>query len=313
MHFWIQGFVLTEFATISPKRMAMRRFLSHKAAVGSCVLLAIMVVAVILAPISARYGVNESVRKPPNTFLPPQKLAWFGTDDIGRDLYSRLIYGIRVSLIIGLFTAVISTVIGCVVGAVAGFRGGRFDDIVMRVTDLFLAFPFLVALLVIRNTLGSIGWLIAIIGDKSSVRFIVFLLSFFGWMGVARIVRGQVLALKEREFIEAARAVGATRRYIVRRHLLPNSIGPIMVALSFAVVGAITAESTLAFFGYGPQAGDGATSLGILVGAAKGAVQTGYWWIAVFPCFALVLISLAINFIGDALRDATDPRLDRGE
>ena len=94
------------------------------------------------------------MRKPPNTFLPPQKLAWFGTDDIGRDLYSRLIYGIRVSLIIGLFSAVISTVIGCVVGAVAGFRGGRFDDVVMRVTDLFLAFPFLVALLVIRNTIG---------------------------------------------------------------------------------------------------------------------------------------------------------------
>ena len=207
----------------------------------------------------------------------------------------------------------ISTIVGCVIGAVAGFRGGRFDDIVMRVTDLFLAFPFLVALLVVRNTIGGIGWLTAIIGDKSSARFVVFLLSVFGWMGVARIVRGQILALKEREFIEAARAVGATRRYIVRRHLLPNSIGPIMVALSFAVVGSIIAESTLAFFGYGPQAGDGGTSLGILVGAAKGAVQSGYWWIAVFPCFALVLISLAINFIGDALRDATDPRLDRGE
>jgi ABC-type dipeptide/oligopeptide/nickel transport system permease subunit len=304
---------LTEFATISPKRMAMRRFLSHKAAVGSCVLLAIMVLAVVLSPFTARYGVNEQVRKPPNTFLPPSKLAWFGTDEIGRDMYSRLIYGIRVSLVIGLFTALISTVVGCVVGAVAGFRGGRFDDIVMRVTDLFLAFPFLVALLVIRNTIGNISWLTAIIGDKSSARFVVFLLSIFGWMGVARIVRGQILSLKEREFIEAARAVGASRRYIVRAHLLPNSIGPIMVSLSFAVVGAITAESTLAFFGYGPQAGDGSTSLGILVGAAKGAVQSGYWWIAVFPCFALVLISLAINFIGDALRDATDPRLDRGE
>lgn len=304
---------MTDFVTISPKRMAMRRFVSHKAAVASCALLAIMVLAVVLSPITARYGVNESVRKPPNTFLHPQKLAWFGTDDIGRDLYSRLIYGIRVSLIIGLFSAIISTVVGCVVGAVAGFRGGRFDDVVMRVTDLFLAFPFLVALLVIRNTIGGIGWLTVIIGDKSSARFIVFLLSIFGWMGVARIVRGQVLALKEREFVEAARASGATRRFIIRRHLLPNSIGPIMVALSFAVVGAITAESTLAFFGYGPQAGDGATSLGILVGAAKGAVQTGYWWIAVFPCFALVLISLAINFIGDALRDATDPRLERAE
>ena len=293
--------------------MAMRRFISHKAAVVSCVLLGVMVLAVILSPITARYGINEQVRNPPNTFLPPQKLAWFGTDEIGRDMYSRLIYGIRVSLIIGLFSALISTVVGCIVGAVAGFRGGRFDDIVMRVTDLFLAFPFLVALLVVRNTIGGIGWLTAIIGDKSSARFVVFLLSIFGWMGVARIVRGQILALKEREFIEAARAVGATRRYIVRTHLLPNSIGPIMVALSFAVVGSIIAESTLAFFGYGPQAGDGGTSLGILVGAAKGAVQSGYWWIAVFPCFALVLISLAINFIGDALRDATDPRLDRGE
>jgi ABC-type dipeptide/oligopeptide/nickel transport system permease subunit len=272
-----------------------------------------MVLAVVLSPITARYGVNEQVRKPPNTFLPPQKLAWFGTDEIGRDMYSRLIYGIRVSLIIGLFSALISTVVGCVIGAVAGFRGGRFDDIVMRVTDLFLAFPFLVALLVVRNTIGGIGWLTAIIGDKSSVRFVVFLLAFFGWMGVARIVRGQILALKEREFIEAARAVGATRRYIVRTHLLPNSIGLIMVALSFAVVGSIIAESTLAFFGYGPQASDGGTSLGILVGAAKGAVQSGYWWIAVFPCVVLVLISLAINFIGDALRDATDPRLDRGD
>jgi peptide/nickel transport system permease protein len=158
-----------------------------------------------------------------------------------------------------------------------------------------------------------VSWLTFFIGDKSSIRFIVFLLALFGWMGVARVVRGQVLALKEREFIEAARAVGASRRYIIVRHLLPNSIGPIMVALTFSVVGSIIAESTLAFFGYGPQAGDGSTSLGVLVGAAKGAVQTGYWWIAVFPCTALVVIALCINFIGDALRDATDPRLDRGE
>jgi len=132
-------------------------------------------------------------------------------------------------------------------------------------------------------------------------------------MGVARIVRGQVLALKEREFVEAARAAGASRRYIIMRHLLPNSVGPIMVALTFSIVGAISAEATLSFFGYGPQAGDGSTSLGIMVGAAKGAVQTGFWWIAVFPCVTLVLISLCINFIGDALRDATDPRLDQGK
>jgi peptide/nickel transport system permease protein len=179
------------------------------------------------------------------------------------------------------------------------------------VTDLFLAFPFLVTLLVMRNVLGSIEWLRPIIGDLSSVRFIIVLFAVFGWMGVARIVRGQVLALKEREFIEAARAVGASRWYIVRRHLLPNSIGPIMVALTFSVVSAIISEATLAFFGYGPQAGDGATSLGILVGAAKSAVNPGFWWLAVFPCLTLVVIALSINFIGDALRDATDPRLQR--
>lgn len=301
-----------EIPTISPRRMALRRFVSHKAAVASCVVLGLFVLIVVLSPITARYGVNQAVRKPPNSFLPPQKIAWLGTDDIGRDIYSRLIYGIRVSLIIGLSSAVISVAIGCVVGAVAGFRGGFFDDVVMRVTDLFLAFPFLVALLVVRNMLGALNWLSPLIGDSGSIRFIIFLLAFFGWMTVARIVRGQVLSLKEREFIEAARAVGASRRYIILRHLLPNSIGPIMVALTFSVVGAIIGEATLSFFGYGPQPGAGATSLGLLVSAAKGAVQSGFWWMVVFPCFALVIISLCINFIGDALRDATDPRLDMG-
>ena len=297
--------------TASPRKMAYDRFVSHRAAVASVFVLAILVLFVALSPLTARYGVNESVQAPPNSFLPPRANAWLGTDDIGRDLYSRLIYGVRVSLVIGLSSAIISVTIGCLVGAVAGFRGGRFDDIIMRVTDLFLAFPFLVTLLVMRNMLGAIGWLRPIIGELSSVRFIIVLFAIFGWMGVARIVRGQVLALKEREFIEAARAVGATRWYIVRKHLLPNSVGPIMVALTFSVVSAIIGESTLAFFGYGPQAGAGATSLGILVGQAKGAVNTGFWWLAVFPCLVLVTIALAINFIGDALRDATDPRMQK--
>ena len=297
--------------TVSPRRMAFDRFVSHKAAVVSVFILAALVAFVALSPLTARYGVNEAVQAPPNYFLSPRANAWLGTDDIGRDLYSRLIYGVRVSLIIGLFSAIISVAIGCLIGSVAGFRGGRFDDVVMRVTDLFLAFPFLVTLLVMRSMLGAISWLTPVIGELSSVRFIIVLFAIFGWMGVARIVRGQVLALKEREFIEAARAVGASRWYIVRRHLLPNSIGPIMVALTFSVVSAIIGESTLAFFGYGPQAGDGATSLGILVGQAKGAVNTGFWWLALFPCLTLVTIALTINFIGDALRDATDPRMQK--
>lgn len=297
---------------LSPRQMALRRFVSHKAAVISCLIIGLLALVVILAPLTARYGVNQSVQVPPNSFLSPRGNAWLGTDDIGRDLYSRLIYGVRVSLLIGLASAIISVTLGALVGAVAGFRGGKFDDILMRVTDLFLAFPFLVTLLVVRNVLGGLPWLKPLTGEMNSVRFIIVLFSIFGWMGVARIVRGQVLSLKEREFVEAARAVGASRRYIIARHLLPNSVGPIMVALTFSVVGAIIGESTLAFFGYGPQAGDGATSLGILVGQAKGAVQTGFWWLAVFPCLMLIIIALSINFIGDALRDATDPRLDRG-
>ena len=297
---------------LSPRQMAFRRFVSHRAAVVSCLIIGFLTIFVIFAPFTARYGVNQSVKGPPNSFLSPRANAWLGTDDIGRDLYSRLIYGVRVSLLIGLASAIISVTLGALVGSVAGFRGGKFDDIMMRVTDLFLAFPFLVTLLVVRNVLGALPWLRPITGDMSSVRFIIVLFGLFGWMGVARIVRGQVLSLKEREFVEAARAVGASRRYIIARHLLPNSVGPIMVALTFSVVGAIIGESTLAFFGYGPQAGDGATSLGILVGAAKGAVQTGFWWLAVFPCLMLIVIALSINFIGDALRDATDPRLDRG-
>ena len=309
-----QGSALSEQneKDLSPRQMALRRFVSHKAAVVSCIIIGVLALFVILAPLTARYGVNQSVQGPPNSFLSPRSNAWLGTDDIGRDLYSRLIYGVRVSLLIGLASAVISVTLGALVGAVAGFRGGKFDDILMRVTDLFLAFPFLVTLLVVRNVLGGLPWLKPLTGEMNSVRFIIVLFSIFGWMGVARIVRGQVLSLKEREFVEAARAVGASRRYIIARHLLPNSVGPIMVALTFSVVGSIIGESTLAFFGYGPQAGDGATSLGILVGAAKGAVQTGFWWLAVFPCFVLIIIALSINFIGDALRDATDPRLDRG-
>jgi peptide/nickel transport system permease protein len=302
--------------SLSPAKMAMKRFLHHKGAVAALVLLSAMVLFVLLAPITARYGVNEQVFKTsperPNQFLPPQSVAWLGTDDIGRDLYSRLIYGLRISLLIGIASALMSTLLGVSIGAVAGLKGGRFDDILMRVTDLFLAFPFLVTLLIMRSVLDSATWLEPIIGGAQSIRFVIVLFVLFGWMGVARIMRGQVLSLKEREFVEASRALGASNWRIVVKHLLPNSIGPIMVALTFAVSSSIVAESTLAFFGYGPQPGAGATSLGNLVGASRGALLPGYWWLVVFPCALLVLVTLCVNFVGDGLRDATDPKLDMG-
>jgi ABC-type dipeptide/oligopeptide/nickel transport system permease subunit len=302
--------------SMSPRQMARRRYFKHKGALISTILMAIMVLFVLLSPITARYGVNEAIFKAeagrPNSYLSPRAEAWFGTDDIGRDIYSRMIFGLRVSLIIGIAAALFATIVGVTVGSIAGLRGGRFDDLLMRVTDIFLAFPFLVALLVVRNFLGELDFLTPIVGERTSIRFIILLFVIFGWMGVARLVRGSVLALKEREFVEAARALGASNFRIVFRHLLPNSIGPILVALTNTVVAAIIGEATLSFFGFGPDAGSGDTSLGLLVSAAKGGVTAGFWWMVVFPCTLLCLVALCINFIGDGLRDATDPKLVHG-
>lgn len=297
--------------SVSPGRMVLRRFVGHRAAFVSTIILAIATLWVLLSPWTARYGINEqvidiSVGK--NQNLAPFKDAWFGTDQIGRDLYSRIIYGMRVSLLIGFASAFFSLLLGSVIGSVAGLKGGRFDDVVMRVTDIFLAFPILVALLVVRSSLSNVAWLKPITGEINTVRFLIFLFAIFGWMGVARVIRAQVLSLKEREFVEASRAAGASNWYIIRRHLLPNSAGPMLVALSLGVVGAIVSESTLALFGYGPNPGSGATSLGLLVSESRSAVRAGYWWLAVYPFSALLLVTLCVSFIGDGLRDAFDPK-----
>ena len=301
--------------TLSPFQMAWKRYWRHKGAAVSTVIMAFVLIVVILAPLTARYGINEQVldiSEGQNQFLPPQSIAWFGTDSIGHDIYSRLIWGVRTSMYIGIASAILSVIIGTTIGAIAGLRGGRFDDIIMRVTDIFLAFPFIVAIVIMRQFLGNVPWLLPVIGEVSSIRFIIFLFAFFGWMGVARLVRGQVLALKEREFVEAARAVGASNTRIVVTHLLPNSIGPILVALTLSVIGAIVGESTLSFFGLGPQAGENSTSLGRLVELSAEGAKQGNWWLVVFPCGALVLLAICINFIGDGLRDAVDAKLDTG-
>ncbi|HUF98069.1 MAG TPA: ABC transporter permease [Ilumatobacter sp.] len=301
---------------LSPTRLAWKRFWRHRGASVSAVILAVLVLVVIATPITARYGVNEQVRDirdGNNVYLRPSALAWLGTDELGRDLYSRLLVGIRTSIIIGLASAILAVIIGTTVGAFAGLRGGRFDDLMMRVTDVFLAFPFLVAIIVVREFLGGVGFLEPIIGSKTSIRFIIVLFAIFGWMVVARLVRSQVLALKEREFVEAARAVGASNSRIVLTHLLPNAIGPIIVALTLAVIAAVVGESTLSFFGFGPQPGSNSTSLGSLVRGSGDAALAGNWHLVLFPCGALVLLAVCINFIGDGLRDAFDPKLDGGK
>jgi peptide/nickel transport system permease protein len=295
--------------SVSPGRMALRRFRQHKVAMVFLVIFVIIALIVIFAPFTTRYA--EIQRLPPingrTTSSPPNAKAWFGTDSLNRDIYSRIIWGGRVSLFIGLAVAIFSSLVGTIVGALAGYRGGWIDDILMRTTDLFLAFPTLVLLLVIRNMVHNMHWLSWLFGGLRSIQFMVVLLVSLGWMGVARIVRGVVLSLKEREFVEASIALGASSPRIVARHLIPNSIGPIIVSLTTSVVGAVVAESTLSFFGYGVDPAY-RTSWGALLADAKGAVITGKWWLVVFPCAIFVLTILCINFIGDALRDAFDPK-----
>ena len=310
--------------SVSPARMALRRFLRHRAALVSLIVFGLIALVIIFAPVTARYG--EIERLPPvehtdpttgetttqSAYNSPNSQAWFGTDDLNRDLYSRVIWGGRVSLLIGIAVALSASILGTIVGAIAGFRGGLIDDLLMRMTDIFLAFPLLVTLLVLRNLFDQVHAMSWIFGDLGSMRFIVTLLTVVGWMAVARIVRGVVLSLKEREFVEAAKALGASNRRVIVRHLVPNSIGPILVAMTTTVVGAIVAEATLSFFGYGVNPGQGKASWGNLLSASKGSVQSGFWWIALFPGAVFVVTILCINFIGDGLRDAFDPKQDKG-
>jgi peptide/nickel transport system permease protein len=292
----------------SPFQLAVRRFLRHRAAVAGSIVLTVISLAVFLAPWIAPYTETQAVGDPRSDylFLHPQSAYWFGTDSIARDMYSLILWGGRVSLSIGIAVAVSASIIGTLIGAFAGFRGGKADDFLMRWTDLFLAFPLLVALLVLRQLPEKQPWARTAFGATTSIRLTITLLVIVSWMPTARIVRGQVLSLKEKEFIEAGRALGASNWRLISRHLIPNCVGPIIVAATFTVAAAIITESTLSFFGFGVQPPH--VSWGNLLAGSKAYVGQGKWWLVVFPSLALLFTILSINFIGDGLRDALDPK-----
>lgn len=297
----------------SPMRLALRHFRRNRTAMIALVVLGILMFLCLFPALPARVGPTTRLTPSPTVHAnaPPSAGAWFGTDNLVHDLYSRIWYGGRVSMLIGLSVAGIACTIGTLVGAVAGYVGGVVDDVMMRITDIFLAFPVLVLLLVMRNALAEIPLLQDVTGSKGSVRFVVVMIVAVTWMPVARIVRGEILSLKEREFVEAARALGSSGPRIVFKHLIPNSLGPIIVALTLAVVTAILAESTLSFFGYGPQRGTGAATWGLLIAEAPASIRPGYWWKVIFPSAALVLTVVCVNFVGEGLRDAFDPKSKR--
>jgi len=272
-----------------------RRFVRHKVALVSIGVLALLVVACFGASWFAPYSnTHQDLLLGP---VPPNAQHWLGTDDLGRDQLSRLLFAGQISLKIGFAVAVISTVFGTLVGALAGYFGAGTDQVLMRVTDLFLIVPALAILAIALEQWGH--------GDA----VIILVLAGLFWMYVARVVRGQVLSLKGKEFVEAARAAGASPVRIIVRHLLPNIVGPIVVNVTLVVALAIVTESTLSFLGFGVQPPD--ASWGSMLSHADGYLGTSKAYLIYAPGVAILITVLAVNFIGDGLRDAFDPQSDR--
>jgi peptide/nickel transport system permease protein len=278
-----------------------RRFLKHKLAVIALVVLILVVILVVFAPVFAKY--EPAAQDLTNIRKPPSGKHWFGTDVLGRDEFSRVLFAGRISLKIGFGVAIISTFIGTVVGSVAGYVGKWVDQLLMRITDLFLVIPGLAVLMIANKKFAGEE----LFGHKVSTDTLaIIILAFLLWQTIARVVRGLVLSLKEKEFVEAARASGASTPRIIIRHVLPNCIGPIVVNTTLIVAVAILTESTLSFLGFGVQ--PPAVSWGYLVNDASGTAGTKYAYLMYFPGFAIVLTLLSINFLGDGLRDAFDPQ-----
>lgn len=281
-------------------RLVLSRFLHHRLAVAGVVVLLVLVSVSFLGEMLSGYRYDEvPLGADAALSASPSADHWFGTNELGVDVFSRVQRGAQRSIQVGFLIAVFATTLGSLVGAVAGFYRGWVDTVLMRITDLFLTIPTLAVLIVVANRFRT---------SENSWLAIVLVISGLAWMGVARIVRGVALSLREREFVEAARAVGLPNRRIVVRHILPNCLGPIIVAGTLAMAGGILAEAALSFLGFGIQPPD--VSLGGLI--AVGVPSAGErWWLFYPPGIFIVLFCLAINFIGDGLRDAFDPQQTR--
>jgi peptide/nickel transport system permease protein len=276
----------------APTRQLLKGFLRHRLGVVSLVVLVVLLVACFGAGWIAPYpqGQQDLLLGP----TPPSGAHWLGTDELGRDYLSEILFAGQISLAIGLAVALLATVVGTALGAIAGYLGGWIGELIMRITDLFLIVPAIALLAVILQGLGA------------SPTTIVFALTALGWTYIARVVRAQVLSLREKDFIDAARGIGASGFRIVVSHLLPNLAGVIAVAMSLAVASSIIAESTLSFLGFGVQPPQ--TSWGSMLSQAAGYVGTPQVYLLYFPGLFILVTVLCVNFIGDGLRDALDPQ-----
>jgi peptide/nickel transport system permease protein len=273
-------------------RIIGKRFSRNRLAlIGSCVVMSLITIA-LFAPILAPY--DPTTIDIQNVLSPPSKAHLLGTDELGRDLLSRMIWGSRVSLKVGIVAVGIAMIIGIIIGSVSGFYGGMADALLMRFVDVMLAFPtFFLILAVIAILEPSIFTIMAVIGVT-------------GWMDVARLVRAEFLSLKERDFVDAAQALGASNFRLIFRHILPNALSPVFVAATFGIAGAILTESGLSFLGLGVQPPD--PSWGNILTSGKDNIEVA-WWLSLFPGLAILITVLSYNLVGEGLRDALDPRL----
>ncbi|HEY3952918.1 MAG TPA: ABC transporter permease [Streptosporangiaceae bacterium] len=284
-------------------QLTWRRLRQDKMAITSAVVIVVMVGLAIAAPLFASLTGHGPTQTFPTTGISsngiptgPGHLFWLGADEQGRDLFVRILYGARISLFVGVVTTVIATVAGVAVGMTAGYFGGWIDTILARFIDAVLAFPYVVLGLALAVVLGP------------SLPVVIGVIAFFSWAGISRIVRGQTLSIKEKEYIEAARSIGASPWRVMMFDILPNLLAPVLVLATLSIPSAIIFEATLSYLGLGVQ--PPTASWGNLLADAQN-YYTVAWWYLVFPAVALLITTLAFNLLGDGIRDAMDPRTER--
>ncbi|MBI4404136.1 MAG: ABC transporter permease subunit [Deltaproteobacteria bacterium] len=281
----------TDDAGISPWKDAFHRLLRNKIAVCGIVFLIVEVTACIVFPWFSRYSFETQNLEA--ALSPPSAQYWLGSDALGRDLLVRILYGGRISLMVGVLATFVTVLVGVVYGAVSGFLGGRTDNVMMRVVDALYALPFVFLVIILMVFFGR------------NIFLLFIALGLTQWLTMARIVRGQVISLKQKEFIEAAHSMGISNTAIVFRHLIPNSLGPVIVYLTLTIPEVILQEAFLSFLGLGVQAP--MASWGTLIASGVGSMEVAPW-LLIFPALVLSLTLFSLNFLGDGLRDALDPK-----
>lgn len=281
---------------ISPWRIAFSKLKRNKLAVFGLIIIIILVLAAILAPVITPYDrdfINMAI-----TYQAPSSKYWLGTDELGRDVFTRLIYGTRVSVSVGFVSTTISVVIGVLLGAIGGYKGGAVDLVIMRIVDIFMCFPFFLLAIVIAAIMGPSIW------------NLMFISGILSWTRIARIVRAEVLSLKQREFVEASKALGLNTRKIIIKHIIPNTLAPIIVYATLGIAQGILSEAGLSYLGLGVK--QPIPSWGNMLSAAQNfATLTNRWWLWIPPGFMVLITVLSINFLGDGLRDALDPKTNQ--